>query len=256
MMDPWIGRYITLLMTIGRDRVSGGRSAGVVGPGLREPRDVGRCDLGERRVLHAARIVTDGRPVSRGAERSTATLSATGADHGTSDARVSSSAPPAGEPPKTPLDTARERAQYTRSMSVIQVQTTRQQHRCGRLPQDEPAADLRGGRRMSRDVVWLVLADGAAVRASDICPDRRRCPALGQRSRDQSGGALPGVEVTVTQTDTGHDAVRDHERERWLRLHQPSGRSLQLSAQLSGFSIFEQTGIVLASATRARSTSR
>jgi hypothetical protein len=63
---------------------------------------------------------------------------------------------------------------------------------------------------------------------------------------DESRGALPGVEVTVTQTDTGMTrfAITDG-RGGYLFTNLPVG-PYKLSASLSGFSGFEQTGIVLA----------
>ena len=55
---------------------------------------------------------------------------------------------------------------------------------------------------MGRRSVWLVLAIAAGARAA---PSRRRSTVaqLSGTVADESGGALPGVEVTVTQTDTG-----------------------------------------------------
>lgn len=63
---------------------------------------------------------------------------------------------------------------------------------------------------------------------------------------DQSGGALPGVDVTVTQTDTGMTrSVVTGTRGEYLFTSLPVG-PYKLSAQLQGFNAFEQTGIVLA----------
>ena len=63
---------------------------------------------------------------------------------------------------------------------------------------------------------------------------------------DESGGALPGVEVTVTQTDTGMTRfVVAGSRGEFVFTSLPVG-PYKLSAQLQGFSTFEQTGIVLA----------
>ena len=62
---------------------------------------------------------------------------------------------------------------------------------------------------------------------------------------DESGGALPGVEVTVTQTDTGMTRfVITDEKGDYVFTNLPVG-PYKLTAKLSGFSIFEQTGIVL-----------
>ena len=63
---------------------------------------------------------------------------------------------------------------------------------------------------------------------------------------DDSGAALPGVDVTVTQIDTGmtRSAVSGGRGE-YVFPNLPIG-PYKLSAKLSGFSNFEQTGIVLA----------
>jgi hypothetical protein len=62
---------------------------------------------------------------------------------------------------------------------------------------------------------------------------------------DPSGGALPGADVTVTQTDTGLTRfVVTNERGEYVFTNLPVG-PYKLSAMLSGFSVFEQTGIVL-----------
>src|SRR4051812_9442516 len=63
---------------------------------------------------------------------------------------------------------------------------------------------------------------------------------------DDSGGALPGVDVTVTQTNTGMTrSVVTGTRGEWVFTSLPVG-PYALSAKLSGFNAFEQTGIVLA----------
>ena len=62
---------------------------------------------------------------------------------------------------------------------------------------------------------------------------------------DESGGVLPGVEVSVTQTDTGLTRfVTTGSQGEFLLTNLPIG-PYKLTAQLSGFSTFEQTGIVL-----------
>ena len=63
---------------------------------------------------------------------------------------------------------------------------------------------------------------------------------------DESGGALPGVDVTVTQTNTGMTRfVITSDKGDFVFTNLPVG-PYKLSAKLSGFSSFEQTGIVLA----------
>jgi hypothetical protein len=62
---------------------------------------------------------------------------------------------------------------------------------------------------------------------------------------DESGGALPGAEVTVTHTDTAMTRfVITNESGGYVFTNLPVG-PYKLSAKLSGFSVFEQTGIVL-----------
>ena len=62
---------------------------------------------------------------------------------------------------------------------------------------------------------------------------------------DESGGALPGVEVTVMQTDTAMTRFMiTNEKGEYVFSNLPVG-PYKLSAKLSGFSLFEQTGIVL-----------
>src|SRR5829696_3492482 len=62
---------------------------------------------------------------------------------------------------------------------------------------------------------------------------------------DESGGALPGTEVTVTHTDTAMTRfVITNESGGYVFTNLPVG-PYKLTAKLSGFSVFEQTGIVL-----------
>src|SRR5439155_6715284 len=62
---------------------------------------------------------------------------------------------------------------------------------------------------------------------------------------DESGGALPGVEVTVTQTNTAMTRfVITGERGEYVFTNLPVG-PYRLTAKLSGFTTFERTGIVL-----------
>src|SRR5437867_10200089 len=63
--------------------------------------------------------------------------------------------------------------------------------------------------------------------------------------RDQTGAVLPGVEITVTQTDTGatRSAV-SNETGSYVLSNLPIG-PYRLEAALSGFRTFVQTGIVL-----------
>jgi len=64
-------------------------------------------------------------------------------------------------------------------------------------------------------------------------------------ARDQSGGVLPGVEITVTQTDTGitRSAITN-ETGSYVLPNLPVG-PYRLEASLPGFRTYAQTGIVL-----------
>ena len=62
---------------------------------------------------------------------------------------------------------------------------------------------------------------------------------------DESGGALPGVEVEVTQTSTGLTRfVITGTRGEYVLPNLPIG-PYKLEAKLQGFNTFEQTGITL-----------
>jgi hypothetical protein len=62
---------------------------------------------------------------------------------------------------------------------------------------------------------------------------------------DESGAALPGVDVTVTHTGTGASRSQvTNDRGAYTFTNLPNG-PYKLTAQLSGFTAFEQTGIVL-----------
>src|SRR5262245_1769907 len=63
--------------------------------------------------------------------------------------------------------------------------------------------------------------------------------------KDQSGAVLPGVEVTVTQTDTGVKRTTvTNETGSYVLSNLPIGPS-RLEAALPGFRTYTQTGIVL-----------
>ena len=89
-------------------------------------------------------------------------------------------------------------------------------------------------------VIALVLASAGAF-AQTVAVAQLSGTVL-----DESGGALPGVEVTVTQTETGMTrfAITGAKGE-YVFTNLPVG-PYKLSSKLSGFSNFEQTGIVLA----------
>ena len=88
----------------------------------------------------------------------------------------------------------------------------------------------------------LALALACAPRAS------AQTVAVAQLSgsvADEQGGALPGAEVKVTQIDTGMTRfVITGADGAYVFTNLPVG-PYKLAAKLTGFSLFEQTGIVL-----------
>src|SRR5262245_19911186 len=86
---------------------------------------------------------------------------------------------------------------------------------------------------------FVLLPAGASAQAVAVAQ-------LSGTVLDDSGGALPGVEVTVTQTDTGMTRfVITGEKGEYVFTNLPVG-PYKLTTKLEGFSHFEQTGIVLA----------
>src|SRR5947207_8108319 len=68
---------------------------------------------------------------------------------------------------------------------------------------------------------------------------------IGGTVKDQSGAVLPGVEVTVTQTDTGlKRSTPTDETGSYVLANLPLG-PYRLEASLPGFRTYVQTGIVL-----------
>src|SRR6266516_152342 len=99
-----------------------------------------------------------------------------------------------------------------------------------------------GGVGMVRRRLWwlvvLALACAPAAHAQTVAQ-------LSGTVVDDSGGALPGAEVTVTQTDTGMTRfVITSTEGGYVFTNLPIG-PYKLTAKMSGFSSFEQTGIVL-----------
>jgi hypothetical protein len=92
--------------------------------------------------------------------------------------------------------------------------------------------------------IWLVLA----LALASVPRAAAQTVAVAELSGtvvDESGGALPGVTVTVTQTDMGMTRfVVTNERGGYVFTNLPVG-PYKLSAKLEGFSAFEQTGILL-----------
>jgi len=93
-----------------------------------------------------------------------------------------------------------------------------------------------------RRLWWLVVL-------ALVCAPRVHAQTVAQLSGtvvDESGGALPGAEVAVTQTDTGMSRfVVTNTDGGYVFTNLPVG-PYKLTAKMSGFAAFEQTGIVLA----------
>jgi hypothetical protein len=97
---------------------------------------------------------------------------------------------------------------------------------------------------MVRRSVWLIVAIALALAPRALA----QTVAVAQLSGtilDESGAALPGAEVRVTQTDTGMNRfVITGQDGGYVFTNLPVG-PYKIAAKLSGFSAFEQTGIVL-----------
>ena len=96
---------------------------------------------------------------------------------------------------------------------------------------------------MLRRSVWLTLAILVAC-----VPAFAQTVAVAQLSgtvADESGAALPGAEVKITQTDTGMTRfVITGQDGGYVFTNLPVG-PYKVAAKMSGFSVFEQTGIIL-----------
>ena len=88
--------------------------------------------------------------------------------------------------------------------------------------------------------LFLVVSAYAPADAQSVSTSQ-----IGGVVRDESGGTLPGVTVTATQTDTGlRRVVVSDETGAYILPSLPVG-PYQLEFALSGFRTFVQTGIVL-----------
>src|SRR5580765_2014932 len=96
---------------------------------------------------------------------------------------------------------------------------------------------------LRRSVVWLTMALMLVARAGHA-----QTVAIAQISgvvNDESGGALPGVEVQVTQTATGATRfVVTDGRGEYVLANLPIG-PYKLEAKLQGFTTYQRTGITL-----------
>ena len=94
-----------------------------------------------------------------------------------------------------------------------------------------------------RSVVWMAMALVLFARLGN-----GQTVAIAQISgvvSDESGGALPGVEVQATQTATGATRfVITDERGQYLLGNLPIG-PYKLEAKLQGFNLYQRTGLTL-----------
>src|SRR5262245_55870444 len=100
------------------------------------------------------------------------------------------------------------------------------------------------GGQMKRTFVYLITVGLLSV-LSCVALWAQATAQISGTARDQSGAVLPGVEVTVTQTDTG--IVRNtvtNETGLYVLPNLAIG-SYKLEATLPGFRTFVQSGIVL-----------
>src|SRR5713226_1863460 len=102
---------------------------------------------------------------------------------------------------------------------------------------------MKKGDRMSR-----IFATFVTIFAIVVCSDSVWAQATAQISgavQDQSGAALPGAEITATQTETGISRTTiTNETGSYVLPDLPLG-PYRLEAALPGFRTFVQTGIVL-----------
>src|SRR5262245_823592 len=97
---------------------------------------------------------------------------------------------------------------------------------------------------MNRLLNWLLVASVIAVLNSEIVRAQSSAQISGT-AKDQSGAVLPGVELTMTQTETGvARSTITNETGSYVFSNLPTG-PYRLEASLPGFRTYVQTGIVL-----------
>src|SRR6267378_1745348 len=98
---------------------------------------------------------------------------------------------------------------------------------------------------MTRLLRELCLSTTGLLLTSTLAFAQLSTAQLSGRVTDESGGVLPGVTVTATQTDTGfvRSDVTDGSGA-YILSNLPTG-PYRLEASLSGFRTYVQTGIVL-----------
>ena len=96
-----------------------------------------------------------------------------------------------------------------------------------------------------RRILWGVLGGLFIIALSCSTVWAQATAQISGAAKDQSGAVMPGVEIHVTQTDTGitRDAVTN-ETGSYVLPNLPIG-PYRLEASLPGFRTYAQTGIVL-----------
>ena len=98
---------------------------------------------------------------------------------------------------------------------------------------------------MVKQVLWSVAVCALVLLMSGVSAWAQATAQLAGTVRDESGAVLPGVTVTVTQTDTGFTrTVVTDGTGAYVMPNLPTG-PYQLEVVLQGFSPYVQTGIVL-----------
>src|SRR5687767_5281058 len=103
----------------------------------------------------------------------------------------------------------------------------------------------RGGEMLLRMITAGVALAIALVCSPAVFAQAVTVAQLSGTVMDESGGALPGVEVTVVNTGTGMTRFQiTNEQGSYVFTNLPIGPYV-LTAKLTGFSTFEQSGITL-----------
>ena len=100
-------------------------------------------------------------------------------------------------------------------------------------------------RRFVRELRMAVVVLSALLLAADVLAQGGSTAQISGTVKDESGGVLPGADVTATQTDTGvmRSVVTDADGS-YVLSNLPLG-PYRLEVKLSGFRSYSRTGIVL-----------
>ena len=102
-----------------------------------------------------------------------------------------------------------------------------------------------GRRYVGRLVVLSLVVVGIFTMGPEARAQVGSTAQINGTVRDESGGVLPGVDVTAVQTDTGFRRTVITDTDGSFALTNLPIGPYRLEAALSGFRSFEQTGIVL-----------